>query len=201
MTMKGLSSSYVWPSTVTCCSCMHSSSAACVFGEARLISSTRRRFAKTGPGLNSNAFARWSKTFTPVTSEGSRSGVNWRRENDALSERASAFASIVLPTPGKSSRIRWPSLTRQRTQRLRVSGGAWMTRRRLVRIVSIACAAEAARSLICSGSCTARSQQLLRGVDDRGRDLALRRARDAALAAGREQHHLVVVRVEADSLL
>src|SRR5215831_16869969 len=44
MTMNGRASSYVTPSIVTCCSCMHSSSAACVFGEARLISSTSRRF-------------------------------------------------------------------------------------------------------------------------------------------------------------
>ena len=48
--MNGRASSYVTPSIVTCCSCMHSSSAACVFGEARLISSTSSRFAKTGPG-------------------------------------------------------------------------------------------------------------------------------------------------------
>ena len=100
---------------MTCCSCMHSSRAACVFGEARLISSTSRRLANTGPGLNSNSFERWSKTFTPVTSEGSRSGVNCMREKETSSDRASALASIVLPTPGKSSRIRCPSPTRQRT--------------------------------------------------------------------------------------
>ena len=38
------------PSIVTCRSCIASSSAACVFGGARLISSARRRFAKIGPG-------------------------------------------------------------------------------------------------------------------------------------------------------
>jgi hypothetical protein len=84
---------------------MHSSSAACVFGDARFTSSTSRRFAKTGPGRNSNSFCCWLKTLTPVTSDGSRSGVNWSRANRQSSERASAFASIVFPTPGKSSMI------------------------------------------------------------------------------------------------
>jgi len=37
---------------------MHSSSADWVFGEARLISSPTRMFAKIAPGLNSNS--RWS---------------------------------------------------------------------------------------------------------------------------------------------
>ena len=87
-------------------SCIDSSSAACVFGDARLISSTSSRFANTGPGRNSNSFVRWLKTFTPVTSEGSRSGVNCRRENEQSIDRASALASIVFPTPGKSSMIR-----------------------------------------------------------------------------------------------
>ena len=38
------------PSIVTCRSCIASSSAACVFGGARLISSASRRFVKIGPG-------------------------------------------------------------------------------------------------------------------------------------------------------
>jgi hypothetical protein len=85
---------------------MHSRSADCVFGEARLISSTRRMFAKTGPGRNSNSFERWLKTLTPVTSEGRRSGVNCRRENAQSTDRAIALARLVFPTPGKSSMIR-----------------------------------------------------------------------------------------------
>src|SRR5262249_56367733 len=56
MTMNGGSSGYVTPSTDTCRSSMHSSSAACVFGDARFTSSTSRRFANTGPGRNSNSF-------------------------------------------------------------------------------------------------------------------------------------------------
>ena len=45
----------VTPSIVTCRSCIASSSAACVFGGARLISSPSRRLAKTGPGRNSKS--------------------------------------------------------------------------------------------------------------------------------------------------
>ena len=53
--------------------------------------------------------------------------MNWRREKEQSRERAIALASIVFPTPGKSSMIRCPSLTRQRTQSRSVSAGAWMT--------------------------------------------------------------------------
>ena len=46
----------VSPSTVTCCSAIASSSADCVFGIARLISSTSTTFANTGPaGTRSRA--------------------------------------------------------------------------------------------------------------------------------------------------
>ena len=116
---------------------MHSSRAACVFGEARLISSSRRRFAKTGPGRNSNSFERWLKTFTPVTSDGSRSGVNWRRENELRCER---LGERRLPHPGESSMIRWPSLRRHRTQSCSVPLGACTTWRRLSVMRSIASA-------------------------------------------------------------
>src|SRR5436190_8935245 len=191
--MKGGGRWYVSPSTVTCCSCMHSSSAACVFGGARLSSSTRRRFANTGPGRNSNSFERWLKTLTPVTSDGSRSGVNCRRENDTSIDRASAFASIVLPTPGKSSSIRWPSARRQRTQRRSVGSGAWTTRPRLPTTFSIVVAASAARSG--SGSLM---QQLLRPLYDRGCDSVFRRLRHCALAVALDDHYLVVRHVEAD---
>ena len=40
--------------TETCCSCIASSSADCVLGVARLISSASSRLAKTGPGWNRN---------------------------------------------------------------------------------------------------------------------------------------------------
>ena len=40
---------------------------------------------------------------------GSRSGVNWIRRTEQSMDRASALASMVLPTPGTSSTSRWPS--------------------------------------------------------------------------------------------
>ena len=73
------SSARVTPSVVTWRSCMASSSAACVFGGARLISSARSRLAKIGPGRNSKSASRWFQIDEPVTSAGIRSGVNWTR--------------------------------------------------------------------------------------------------------------------------
>src|SRR4030088_180019 len=188
--MNGLPSGYEKPSTVTWLSCMHSSSAAWVFGEARFTSSTRSRFAKTGPGLKLNAFARWSKTLTPVTSDGSRSGVNCSRENEQSSDRASAFASIVFPTPGKSSMIRCPSATRQSTTRRSASCGAWTTRPRFATIAAARSAGSGARA----GS----AKQALHLVENRGGALLLRCLRDRPLATCAEQCHFVVGRVEAD---
>ena len=83
---------------------MHSRSADCVLGLARLISSPRTMLAKMAPGLNSKSPRSWLKTFTPVTSVGSRSGVNWIRRNEQSIDRAMALASIVLPHPGTSTR-------------------------------------------------------------------------------------------------
>ena len=80
-----------WPSS------MHSSRLACVFGEARLISSASTTLANTGPAWNSKRMFCWSNTLTPVTSLGSRSGVNWMREKRPPTERASDLASSVFP--------------------------------------------------------------------------------------------------------
>ena len=91
---------------------MHSSSADCVFGEARLISSPTTTLAKTGPGLNSKSRRSWLNALTPVMSLGSRSGVNWIRRTEQSIDLASALASIVLPTPGTSSMSRCPSASR-----------------------------------------------------------------------------------------
>ena len=55
----------------------------------------------------------WSKTDTPVTSDGSRSGVNWIRFQVRATDAAIARASDVLPTPGTSSIRRWPSASTQ----------------------------------------------------------------------------------------
>src|SRR5213596_1743340 len=170
---------------------MHSRSAACVFGDARLISSTRSRFAKTGPGRNSNSFDAWLKTLTPVTSEGSRSGVNWIRANDASSDRASAFASMVLPTPGKSSMIRCPSATRQRTTSRSVSSEVWTTRPRFATIAPTRSAG--------TGATAGSAKQALHLVEDRGRDLAFRSLRNDAFAGRPDDRHGVVGGVEADA--
>ena len=51
-TWNGSSSVYVLPCTVTRCSCIASSSAACVLGGVRLISSASTMLAKIGPGVN-----------------------------------------------------------------------------------------------------------------------------------------------------
>src|ERR671930_2724370 len=175
---------------------MHSSSAACVFGDARLISSTSRKLAKTGPGRNSNSLAFWLKTFTPVTSDGSRSGVNCRRENEQSSERASAFASIVFPTPGKSSMIRCPSATRQRTTSRSVSWEACTTRRRFPTIAPTRSAG--ARSAGAGAWRAGSAKEPLHLVEDRGRDLVLRGLRHRTLAVCAEDRDLVLGRVEAD---
>src|ERR687895_858687 len=196
--MNGGTRWYVTPSAVTWFSCMHSSSADCVFGDARLISSTRRRFANTGPGRNSNSFERWLKTFTPVTSEGSRSGVNCRRENAQSSERESAFASIVFPTPGKSSMIRWPSLTRLRTANRSVSEGAWTTCATFS-VTRVSASAEPTASTERSSarrSATVSAQQALDLIEDLRRNSPLRRSLHPALPRLRNQNDLVLVRVK-----
>ena len=104
MTKNGGGSSWVRPSTVTCRSAIASSSADCVFGIDRLISSTSTMFANTGPGRNSNSRERGSNTESPVTSVGCRSGVHWIRENvPPPIEPAIERARIVFAVPGTSS--------------------------------------------------------------------------------------------------
>src|SRR5437868_11040183 len=94
---------------VTWRSSMDSRRADWVFGDARLISSPTTMLANTAPGLNSKSRVSWLYTLTPVTSLGSRSGVNWMRRTEQSIERANALASLVLPTPGTSSMSRCPS--------------------------------------------------------------------------------------------
>ena len=53
----------------------------------------------------------------------------WMRANSQSSERAIDLASIVLPTPGKSSRMMWPSHSSAITHRSSRPSGAWITRR------------------------------------------------------------------------
>ena len=107
--MNGLCNGCVAPSTETCRSSMDSSRADWVLGEARLISSPTTMLAKIPPGLNSKSRVCWLNTDTPVTSLGSRSGVNWIRRTVQAIDRPNALANIVLPTPGTSSSNRCPS--------------------------------------------------------------------------------------------
>ena len=96
---------------------MHSSRPDCVLGDARLISSTITTLAKIGPGRNSKRSSRWLKTLTPTTSAGSRSAVHCTRANCRSKARATERASVVLPTPGRSSMRMWPSATTQTSTR------------------------------------------------------------------------------------
>ena len=122
--------------------------------------------------------------------------MNWSRENSQSTERASAFASVVFPTPGKSSMIRWPSASRESTVNSSVSGGAWTTAARLPTIRRIA-SAGALRSTALTGSSIS-LQHRCDLVHDLGCDSLLRRLLDSPLRGGRNQHDLVVRGVEAD---
>ena len=103
------------PSTVTCFSSIASSSALCVLGLARLISSASSTCANTGPGWNTKDSLPRSYTDTPSRSLGIRSAVNCTREKARPKVRASACARVVLPTPGTSSISRCPPASRQAT--------------------------------------------------------------------------------------
>ena len=94
---------------------MASRRADCVLGVALFTSSARTICDITGPCRNSNSEVCWLKMVTPVTSLGSRSGVNWMRLKVRPSERAIDFASVVFPTPGTSSIKTWPDESRAMT--------------------------------------------------------------------------------------
>src|SRR4051794_7467136 len=220
-TMNGRASSCVWTSTVTLRSCMHSSRPDCVFGEARLISSTSTMFAKIGPGRNSKRLSRWLKTFVPTTSAGSRSAVHWTRANCSSSDRASVRARVVLPTPGRSSSRMWPSAamhtsawssTSVRTSTAPESACA--TRRASATAVSSSeSATRSGSSMLAMVEGVARGRagrtlcrgallraQIVDRVEDGAGDLGLRGARDVALAGGGDDGHLVLDALEADVL-
>src|SRR5688500_18336256 len=102
---------WVCLATVTEPSLIASSSADCVFGVARLISSASTMFAKIGPRWNSKRLpppGSSTMTLVPTMSAGIRSGVNWTRENEAWMHSESVRTSIVLPRPGTPSRRAWP---------------------------------------------------------------------------------------------
>ena len=53
--------------------------------------------------------------------------MNWMRRKVPPTARASARASVVLPTPGTSSMSRWPRAASAATARRTTSGLPWMT--------------------------------------------------------------------------
>ena len=106
--MNGRGSGSVVPSIVTWYSCIASSRADCVLAGARLISSASSTWQKIGPLRRTNSFVLRSKMEVPVTSDGSRSGVNWTRGNWQPRRRANVFDSVVLATPGTPSSRTWP---------------------------------------------------------------------------------------------
>src|SRR5258705_568129 len=97
---------------------------------------------KSGPGLKTNSALFGSHTETPSTSEGSMSEVNWMRWKEAPMDRASAEASVVLPTPGTSSISRCPRATRPMMASRTTSGlpnsarPTFSSRRRMVSVES-----------------------------------------------------------------
>ena len=127
------------PSAVTCPSAIASRSADCVRGLARLISSASRMLQNTGPSWKWKAWSRGSKVETPMMSEGSRSAVNCTRLKLALTERARALASVVLPVPGMSSSRTWPPAANAATSQRMGVGWPRMTRERFTRRASSCC--------------------------------------------------------------
>src|ERR1700690_2503132 len=125
MTKKGLGRGGVWTPIVTGLSCIASRSALWTLAGARLISSARTRFAKTGPrwGVNSPDFG-W-KTIAPTTSLGRRSGVNWIRSNWMPRDAPKDLTSNVLARPGMPSRSTWPPA--RRATRRRSTAAFWPT--------------------------------------------------------------------------
>ena len=92
-TKNGSGKRIVSPAAVTLCSCIASSSAACVRGGVRLISSASTMFAKIGPRtkrkLRAPVAVSSSRISVPVMSLGTRSGVNWMRRKSRCIASAS----------------------------------------------------------------------------------------------------------------
>src|SRR5690606_3488134 len=70
-----------------------------------------------GPGWKTNPAVLRSKTLIPTTSAGSRSLVNWTRLKPSPRAAESACASVVFPTPGRSSISRCPRARMQASAR------------------------------------------------------------------------------------
>ena len=126
--------------------------------------------------------------------------MNWTRWKRSSSDRASAFASTVFPTPGTSSTSTWPSANRQSSGSRSVSCEAWTaeprfsttTRRERGRDLAGRVSRSSAFSLI------RLLEQPLDLVEDRAGDRTLRRLPDGPIAVVTDEHDLVVLAVEAD---
>ena len=103
ITINGSGRRWEMPSTVTVCSSIASSSADCVFGVARFISSASRMFVITRPCLYSKLFVSRLYIVKPVISDAVTSGVNCARRLTSPAAFPIAFASVVFPVPGTSS--------------------------------------------------------------------------------------------------
>ena len=99
-TRNGGSSACVVPSIETCRSCIASSSAAWVFGGARLISSARRTFAKTGPGRNSKVASRWFQIDEPGDVRGEQVGRELHAREAEARDRGERAGGQRLREPG-----------------------------------------------------------------------------------------------------
>ncbi len=108
MHRNGVGRAWVLPSTVMVCSSMTSSKADWVLGEVRLISSASSSWQLAAPSRYSNRLLSRLYMVKPVMSEGSVSGVNWIRLFCKPNALEKAMASVVLPTPGQSSKRTWP---------------------------------------------------------------------------------------------
>ncbi len=111
-TRNGSGSGCAAPSSVTCRSCIASSSADCVFAGARFTSSASTTLPKIGPRRIRNCPVESSYTEVPTTSLGMRSGVNWIRLNVPPMSWATVRASSVFAVPGTPSMRTWPPSTR-----------------------------------------------------------------------------------------
>ena len=102
---------------MTCCSSIASSSALCVFGPARLISSASSTWANTGPGWKTKA-SRAALVDADADQVGRHQvgGELRAREAQARARPRARARGVVLPTPGTSSIRRWPPARRQATQ-------------------------------------------------------------------------------------
>src|SRR5271156_1617054 len=107
-TTKGSGNGSVLPSIVTCRSSIASSSADCVLGGVRLISSARRSVVKIGPLRKVNSSVCGLNTVVPTTSAGIRSGVNWMRANGTPRSVANIRTKRVFAVPGTPSTSTWP---------------------------------------------------------------------------------------------